>query len=102
MIDTPGAVAALDAAFRNDLGKVGALFVEGASLLEMLEESVRVLPSSQSRIRAWRNQLAEIVKQIGEEQADASRKLSGTDAPTIESAVNEAHADRVIALKREA
>lgn len=100
---TPSAVAALEEAVRVDLAEVSALFVEGARLLEGLEDVLRVLPSSQSRIRGWRQSLDLIVGNIAEEQADITRKLlGGPEAPQITESVDEAHAANVVALRREA
>lgn len=99
---TPAKIAETEEAIRCDLAEVTALFVEGGRLLEGLEESLRVLPSSQSRIKAWRNQIDHILGQIGEEQADVSRKLLGTEPVEISESVDEAHAANVVALRREA
>lgn len=101
-LGTPAAVAALEEAVRCDLAEVTALFVEGARLLEGLEDALRVLPSSQSRIKAWRNQLDHILGQIAEEQADVTRKLLGTEPTQITESVDVEHAANVVALRREA
>lgn len=102
-IETPAAIERTEHAIRSDLAKASALFGEGSALLEGLEESLRVLPASQSRIKGWRNQVDLVLGGIAEEQADISRKLlGGPDPNPIEQRVDEAHADRVIALKREA
>lgn len=89
-LHTPQAVAALEDAVRVDLAAVSALVVEGSSLLERLEDSLRVLPSSQSRIRGWRQSLDLIVGNIAEEAMDVSRKLlGGSDPNPISEAVDQ-------------
>lgn len=102
-LETPSAVRKLEESVRSDLAKVTALFGEGVSLLEGLEETLAVLPATQSRIRGWLNQVGHVIGQVGEEQADVSRKLLGRDDPTtISENVNEAHAANVLALRKEA
>ena len=101
-LHTPESVAGLEEAIRCDLASVSAAIGVGAGLLDGLWESLRVLPSSQSRIKAWRDQLGHILGQIAEEQADVTRKLLGTEQPPIEQRTDEAHTAQVLALKREA
>lgn len=100
-LETPAAVVRLAVATRADLERVRSLFVEGAKVLEGLEDALRVLPSSQSRIRGWRNLADNIVANIAEEQADVSRKLLG-EGPVISENVDADHAEKVVALRREA
>lgn len=101
-LHTPESVAGLEEAVRVDLATISSLFVEGARLLEGLEDALRVLPASQSRLKGWRLQIENIVGGIVEEQADVTRKLLGTEQPPIEQQTNEAHTAQVLALKREA
>ena len=102
-LHTPQAVAGLEESVRCDLATISSLFVEGARLLEGLEEALRVLPASQSRLKGWRLQIENIVGGIVEEQSDVTKKLlGGSDPNPISESVNEEHTAAVLQLKREA
>ena len=96
---TPGAVSKLDDDVRADLAHIRSLVVGAASLLEGLEDSVRLLPALASRIRGWRNQTDELVRQLEEESEDVTRKILGNDAATITESVDTDHAERVRLLR---
>lgn len=98
-LETPAAVVRLAVAARADLERVRLAFVEGARLLEGIEDALRVLPSSQSRLKGWRNQLDNVVASIADEQEEIARKMCGEVLNPITETVNEA---LVVQLRREA
>lgn len=101
-LQTPGAVDKLEESVRTDLALVHSHLVEGARLLEGLEDCLKVLPSSQSRIRGWRQQIDVMLGHIAEEQADVTRKLlGGNEPPTISESIDHAHLEVVRAAKDE-